>query len=368
MIRNHLLTLSLLILTGIFFTSCEKEPQNPAYEVPATYNFENVDYSGQTDRLGMLYELQAEIKKVASENKSLDKSQLLAMYTNDPDLAGWQGNYSESKQLKSKTFPAYQDVFTEILEDAADKSQNIQPAMEGQAGVISNNTGDRSYYVNENGLEYAQFVAKGLMGALLYYQATAHYLGDEKINVDNTEVTPGKGTAMEHHWDESFGYWGVPTDFPQNTDGLHFWGAYTKGRSGHLGISQPLMDAYIKGRAAISAGDLSTRDEARKEIKTLWEKVAASSAIHYMNGSHTDYDDTGARLHQLSEGVGFIFALQFNDQRSANQDEIFDLIEKLGGSTNIEDLNLYQTSPEAILEVRDWLADRFDLEEKKEEL
>lgn len=366
--KNQLLLVFLFLLSGSLFTACEKESQNPEYEIPETYNFENVTYSGQTDRLGMLYELQAEIKKVASENKSLDKDQLLAMYTNNPDLAEWQGTYSDSKQLQSKTFPAYQTLFAGILVDAAEKSQNIQPASEGQAGVIRNNAGNKSYFVNENGVEYAQFIAKGMMGALLYYQATAHYLGDDKINVDNTEVTPGKGTSMEHHWDESFGYWGVPKDFPQNTDGVSFWGAYTKGRSGHLGISQPMMNAYIKGRAAISAGDISTRDEARKEIKTLWEKVAASSAIHYMNGSHKDFEDTGARLHQLSEGVGFIFSLQFNDQRSANQDEIFDLIEKLGGSTDIEDLNLYEATPESIMEVRDWLADRFDLEEKKAEL
>lgn len=362
-------TLILLFLTvGFLVLSCEKESNNPDYDIPDTYDFDNVTYSGQTDRLGMLYELQAEIKKAAVENKQLNREQLLAMYTNDPSQAGWQGSYDESKQLKSKTFSAYQDLFSAVLSDAAAKSQNLQSASEGQAGVISNTAGDKKYYVNENGLEYAQIVAKGLMGALLYYQSTGWYLGDEKMNVDNEEITPGKGTSMEHHWDEAFGYWGVPKDFPGNTDGLYFWGSYTKGRSGHLGISQPLMNEFIKGRAAISAGDLDTRDEARKEIKRLWEQVAASSAIHYMNGSSQDFEDTGARLHQLSEGVGFIFSLLFNDQRSLNEQEVFDLIEKLGGSRNLMEVNLYQTDKESILEVRDWLSERFGLEEIKAEL
>lgn len=365
--KNTLLYLT-LTLCGFLITSCDEEPSNPSFEIPDTYNFENVSYSGQTARISMLNELQAEVKKVASENKSLDMQQLLAMYTNDPTAANWQGTYDESKQIKSKTFPAYQELFTNILVDAAEKSQDIKPAENGQAGVISNSAGDKSYYVNENGLEYAQFVAKGLMGALLYYQATAIYLGNEKMNVDNEDSTPGKGTAMEHHWDESFGYWGVPKDFPKNTDGLYFWGAYTNGRSKHLGISQPLMDSYIRGRAAISAGDMVTRDEARNNIKTLWEKVVAASAIHYMNGSYEDFDDMGARLHQLSEGVGFIFSLLFNDHRSVNQDEVFDLIKKLGGSEEINEVNLYETSPETILEVRDWLAERFEMEDKKAEL
>lgn len=352
---------------GFLISSCEKESQDPEYEVPATYQFENVTYSGQTYRLGMLYELQAEIKKAATENKKLSEEQLIAMYTNDSSKAGWQGEYGDSKQLKNKTFPAYQELFSAVLIDAADKSQNLQAASEGQAGIISNEAQDRQYFVNKNGLEYAQIVAKGLMGAVLYYNAT-NYLSDAKLNVDNENVTPGRGTDMEHHWDEAFGYWGVPTDFPQNTDGISFWGSYTKGRSGHLGISQPLMDAFIKGRAAISAGDMATRDIARKEIKTLWEKVAASSAIHYMNGSYADYEDTGARLHQLSEGVGFIFSLLFSDQRSVNQDEVFDLIEKLGGSRDLLEINLYQASEESILEVRDWLSDRFDMEKVKTEL
>ncbi len=348
-------------------SSCEKESQNPKYEIPTTYQFENVSYSGQTDRLGMLFELQAEIKKAATDNKKLSQEQLIAMYTNDSHKAGWQGMYSDSKQLKDKTFPAYQELFTAVLIDAADKSQNLQDASEGQAGIISNEAQDGQYFVNENGLEYAQIIAKGLMGAVLYYHAT-NYLSDAKLNVDNENVTPGRGTDMEHHWDEAFGYWGVPTDFPQNTDGLYFWGSYTKGRSGHLGISQPLMDAFIKGRAAISAGDIDTRDKARKEIKKLWEKVAASSAIHYLNGSYADYEDTGARLHQLSEGTGFIFSLLFSDQRSVDQDEVFYLIEKLGGSRDLLNINLYKASKESILEVRDWLSERFDMEEVKAEL
>lgn len=350
------------LTAGFLISSCEKESQNPEYEIPTTYQFENVSYSGQTDRLGMLHELQAEIKKAATENKKLSKEQLIAMYTNNVEKAGWQGTYSDSKQLKNKTFPAYQELFTAVLADAADKSQNLQAASEGQAGIITNEAQDKQYFVNENGLEYAQIVAKGLMGSLLYYQATAGYLGDARINVDNETVTPGRGTDMEHHWDEAFGYWGVPIDFPQNTDGLYFWGSYTNGRSGHLGISQPMMDAFIKGRAAISAGDIATRDEQRKEIKKLWEKVAASSAIHYMNGSYADYEDTGARLHQLSEGTGFIFSLLFNDQRSIDEEEVFDLIEKLGGSRNLLEINLYNATRESILEVRNWLSDRFDME------
>jgi len=60
------------------------------------------------------------------------------------------------------------------------------------------------------------------MGACLYYQATSVYMGASKMDVDNETIVPGEGTAMQHHWDEAFGYFSVPKDFPLNKSGLFF--------------------------------------------------------------------------------------------------------------------------------------------------
>ena len=107
--------------------------------------------------------------------------------------------------------------------------------------------------IGGDGLDHAQLIEKGLMGACLYYQATSVYFGDDRMNVDNEMVEVGEGTEMEHHWDEAFGYFGVPKDFPTSTDGLFFWGSYSNQRNGILESNQKLMDAFLKGRAAISA-------------------------------------------------------------------------------------------------------------------
>ncbi|MEZ5022552.1 MAG: DUF4856 domain-containing protein [Chitinophagales bacterium] len=59
-------------------------------------------------------------------------------------------------------------------------------------------------------------------------------------NVDNTTIEEGDNyTAMEHHWDEAFGYLGVPVDFksnwPSDRNGRsQIWGSYIRGRDAML--------------------------------------------------------------------------------------------------------------------------------------
>ncbi len=58
-------TISMLSLAAcMLFTACEEttEVTEPSYNVPATYNFENVTYSGQQTRIDMLSEIDTYIK------------------------------------------------------------------------------------------------------------------------------------------------------------------------------------------------------------------------------------------------------------------------------------------------------------------
>ena len=57
-------------------------------------------------------------------------------------------------------------------------------------------------------------------------------------------VEEGKGTDMQHHWDEAFGYFGVPTDFPTNTEGLVGLGKYCNKVDAQLGCNKIIMDAF----------------------------------------------------------------------------------------------------------------------------
>ncbi|MBR9921353.1 MAG: DUF4856 domain-containing protein [Bacteroidetes bacterium] len=361
--------LFVFVLFSISILSCEKEDDkmNPDYTIPSTYDFEHVDYSGQSTRLAMMGEIKAYLSSAQEEGVSLDADRLEAMYSNDAVNAQWSQTYDDSKQLKSKTFESEQETFSQLLSMAANASTSTEPAANGTAGRLSNADESKTYLLNANGLEPTQLIEKGLMGACFYYQSTAVYFGDDKMNVDNKEVEPGKGTSMEHHWDEAFGYFGVPTDFPISTDGLVYWGKYSNSRNAVLDCNQTIMDAFIEGRAAISNDDLNTRDEMIEIIRSEWELIAVGSAIHYLNTA-AESNDFAIQAHVLSEAIGFIYALQFNPSKKIDNTTVGNLLTDLAGSANFEEMNLYDLSPAVILQVRDQLASLYELESVKESL
>lgn len=355
----------LILCALVMFSACSKDDENTDinYNVPTTYDFENVSYSGQEQRIGQLAELTTYMKSANVANTALDVERLKGMYTNDEALANWNGSYEASKQIKGKTFEQVQGVFETLLEELAATSQ---PGSTG--GVVTSANGEKNYLLNENGVEYAQVISKGLMGALLYYQATAVYFGEDKMNLDNITVTAGRGTEMEHAWDEAFGYFGVPQTFPSDTEPLYFWGDYCHDRDAVMGTDKLVMDAFLKGRAAVSNNDLPTRDEAIEEAREAWEKVIVGTALHYLNGALTDFEDAALKGHQLSEAAGFLYSLQFNPSKKISNAQIGELLTKVGGSDDLTDLNINAVTAANVAEARDALAEYYDLEELKEQL
>lgn len=329
-----------LILT---FTACS-DSDDDNYDIPSNYSFENVDYSGQTARLDMLAEMKDYIKSVTTGTQ-LDAGRLAAMYANEANLANWEGTYDSSKQLRNKTHGSQQAAFDAMLSAAAADSQgDVGTAAEGVAGVVTSLNGQKAYFVNAKGLEYAQIVEKGLLSACFMHQITEIYLGDGKMNVDNSTITPGKGTPMEHHWDEAFGYFGVPVDFPDNTDGIRYWGKYCNSRESLLGLNNVIMDAYIKGRAAISNNDLDTRDEQIAILRRELDKVAAATTIHYINSAITNFQDDAIKLHGLSEAVAFYYATSFNPGSASSASQTAQILTLIGNSDNYEEMDFWQTT------------------------
>ncbi len=365
---KNLLKLSLCLGLILVYTSCDDDDQNGLpFEVPETYSFENVDYSGQTQRLDMLNEMKIYMK-TSQTGAALNADILEAMYANDRDNAGWVGDYETSKQLRSKTFESEQPVFDELLVAIAGDSQSGVPGTEGQAGVVESLDGSKSYLLSANGLDLGQIIEKGIMGACFFYQATGVYLEPGRMDVDNETVTPGRGTDMEHHWDEAFGYLGVATDFPANINDVRFWGNYTAQRNELLGSGNLLMLSFRKGRAAISNDDLATRDAAITEIKFNWETVSAATAINYINRTIADFDDMAIRGHLLSEAIAFVYALQFNPDARVSLTDVRSLLTLLGGDDEFSNMDLYNITTTSLQEAKDQLAQIYGLENVKDEL
>lgn len=360
-------TFFIFTLIILSIASCtEDEPTT--YEIPTTYNFENVDYSGQTQRLAMLKEMKTYMETANTIGNSVSANRLKAMFANDAANAGFTGTYDASKQLKNKTFESQQAIFESLFEDFETASQSLIGGSNGQAGIVVSLDGLKAYLMNANGLEYTQIIEKGLMGACFYYQSTAVYFGNDKMNVDNTAVTAGEGTAMEHHWDEAFGYFAVPIDFPTNTDGLAFWGKYCNDRNPILATNTGMMNNFLKGRAAISNNDLTTRDAAILEIQKYWELVSVGTAIHYLNAALTNFGDDARRNHALSEATAFIYSLQFNPNKKVTNTNVADLLTQIGGNSDFANMNFYNATEANLQAAKNQLAVYYNLEDKKDDL
>jgi len=373
---KQLLKLSFLLAGLSFFTACEDdndEIQPDGYDVPTTYFFENVDYEGQIIRQDMLEEMTAYMK-TGNEGATLDAEVLKAMYGHTEGTNNFeQANLNASdKNLRSKTFPNgnVPELFEGFMDAIAVASQSNVPGDLGQAGVVtSTNDPSKKYLLNENGVEYTQLIEKGLMGACFLYQGSIVYLGDIAQD-DNETVEPGKGTEMEHHFDEGFGYFGVPTDFPNNKDGIRFWGKYCNSRDELLGTNETMMDNFLLGRAAVSNDDAETRDEAISILTDTWELISASTAIHYLNTarSEANFGDDAIRCHALSEAVAFLYNTLFVPESKMTQTKLDELFELIGGSSEWNELNFYTPSRAELGQAVDEISTIYQLDDSKNDL
>jgi hypothetical protein len=332
----------------------------PVYSVPESYNFANVSYGGQTDRLDMLTALTAYVKTSHSGDK-LDTLILDNMYANqNSPFTGQVG--SSGKDLKSKTEEDARAEVVDLFRDMAANSGSLTSmASDGVAGLVVRKSG--YILVDASGKEYAQLIDKGLMGSCFYYQGTTKYLADNEKGigdaVDNEIIEAGKGTAKEHHFDEAFGYFGVQKDFPTNDSTLVFWGKYCNKRNVDLETNK-IMDAFLKGRAAISAKDKKGQDAAVSDVKKLWEKAAAGTGIHYLNEAIAAADN-GNKFHALTEGYAFIKALKYNMDASITPADVDEVIALIGE-------NFWKVTAPDLEKARDLLAEKTGLTAEKASL
>ncbi|MFT5735747.1 MAG: hypothetical protein ACJAU2_001190 [Maribacter sp.] len=370
--KNSVFTL--MALTGLLFTSCESEDDTPtevatcddnaqngdetgvdcggscepcetAIENPATYRFlrdgENtVSFSGQTTRLQMGNEIVS-----ALLNPATTAEQLAAMYAHVEGIANFEDaelNASD-KNMRSKT-AASLDFFSSNATDQtlirADfdnwlTAQVVEifpswqvAAAPGVAGQIPDGSATR--YINSKGLEFDQLWTKGLIGALVTDQALNNYLStavlDEASNrADNDTGTVAEGksyTTMEHKWDEAYGYvYGLNADAANPNadlgadDFLNKYIGRVEGDDDFAGIADEIFQAFKLGRAAIVAKQYDVRNAQAEIIKLKISEIMGIRSVYYLQQAKNligqEAPDFGAAFHDISEGYGFIYSLQF---------------------------------------------------------
>lgn len=333
------LKISFIFLLTLVFVGCDSD-NDPELQlnVPETYEFtrngeSTVDFSGQTSRLDMLAEMKDYLRQ-GDAGEAIEVQTLLDMYANENDPFSTSDLNTSGKRLEDKTLLSDMEFFKELFESAgqtsADYVLNETVASEGQSGRIQRGTSTNYILVNEKGWEFTQFAEKGLMGSVFLYQIANVYLTDARVGseADNGTLVEGQNyTAKEHYWDEAFGYWGVQTDF--DAEGVNrFWGNYTLGREGYLGSASILQEAFLTGRAAIAINDQETIYAQKTIILQEFEKVAAATAIHYLNEAITDLssNDQGNLFHHLSEGFGFVMALRMLPEKRMTTEQIDEVL------------------------------------------
>ncbi|PQJ82014.1 DUF4856 domain-containing protein [Polaribacter glomeratus] len=344
--KKVLLSLSIVTL----LMSCNNTTEEINTIAPATYNFErngtsSVSFDGQTTRIKMGDEFAKSLSKSSTET--------LASLNGKFDHTAGENNFENaalnmsSKNIRSKV-AASTDFFSSNSTDAAAikadfdfwisaQVNEVFPkwndvASAGNAGQIQEAGGGAIRYVNAKGLEYNQAIVKGLIGGLMVDQILNNYLStsvlDEATNIadnDGNVLESGKNyTAMEHKWDEAFGYlYGNEVDAAApvlNMDNfLNKYLARVEADLDFVEISKEIYNAFKLGRAAIVAKDYITRDAQAEILREKISEIVAIRAVYYLQqGKNNLQTDKGGAFHDLSEGFGFIYSLQFTRKPNSN--------------------------------------------------
>jgi len=392
---------STLAITTLIFNSCGNDDEGVAVidpdpqsniEVPLTYSFERdgestVNFPGQTQRILMAEELIASMRDFDMATEQL----LLDMYANENSPFENDDLNASNRQLRN-TVASSEDYFSSNTSGAAiirqffsdflsDQINEVFPAQNtvataGVAGQIADGASTR--YVNAKGLEYNQAVTKGFVGALMVDQMVNNYLSatllDEGTNrEDNDTNTPrndsGTDTQMEHFWDEAYGYaYGTAADLtnPNLTIGdddsfLNKYIGRVEEDTDFAGIAENIFDAFVLGRAAIVAKDYEVRDEQTVILRELLSQVIGVRSVYYLQQGKNGIqgNDFGAAFHDLSEGFGFIYSLQFTRNPETNA-PYFSAAEVQGFIDQLTDGNgFWDETPTTLDAMSDEIASRF---------
>lgn len=360
---------------------------------PATYTFSRdgestVHFSGQTARIQMAEELAQQLI-----NFNTTAEQLSDMFANENDPFTASELNSSSKSIKSKTaasadYFAMNTAISATIRAEFDswidrQVSEVFPAQQtlataGVAGQLADGSSTR--YVSAKGLEYNQLFTKSLIGALMVDQMLNNYLSTAVLDAGTNRENNTNGilsddspyTVMEHKWDEAYGYlYGTSADpaNPNETIGeddsfLNKYMGRVENDADFTGIAATVFDAFKLGRAAIVAGDYALRDEQAAIIREKISTIIGIRAVYYLqqgkNALTGEVADYGAAFHDLSEGYGFVYNLQFTrrpgtDQPYFSREEVQAFLGQLTSANGLWDL-----SGTTLDDLSSQIADRFD--------
>jgi hypothetical protein len=319
------------------------------YTVPSTYSFTNVNDSNQAKLLLMADQIGAAINLGNATGVIVSSQKLKDMFNNVNNYFTDSSYKLNASGLKlSAIAPA--NVVTDLnacFDSIGLYSQSTVAATQGVAGVSASSASPtKKYLLSPNGVFYSQVVKKLFQHGIFGYNIANKYLTDSVSNsIDNTTVVAGSGTAMQHNWDQAFGFFGVPVNFPTVTTGSKYLGSYCNQITAGYGSNAVLMNAFLLGRAAINNMDMTGKTtQANILIKNI-ELLNAGSVVQEMKETDANLvpGDAVAAYGTLSESLGFVRGLKYNTsaQRIITDAQYTQLL-ALYDATNPNSPNLYK--------------------------
>jgi hypothetical protein len=361
--KKYLSIFSTAMIALVFMAGCKKNDNTPPeevfnYTVPTTYNFTNANFDDVTIRLGMYTEINTLMKNVLTG--TFDGVKVKAMLNNTGNYFTTAGYNTSGLQLTDQFAPAFKTDVIRFI-DTLVKINDIYttPASRGIAGVGASSANAASKYaLTATGVNYAQMFAKGTMGGLVTYQIVSNMTAIANQTIDNTTLV-GASTAMEKAWDVSFGYWGVPIDFPTNKTGAKLWGSYTTQVDSGYKANKILMDAFLKGRAAVTAKDKKTFVAQAKIIINVLERMHGAAALQEVKEAKDAISDNILRNSRISEMLGFIYGIKYNPNKVTTDAQYNAMLAAF--PANYYDLTLTQLN-----NLRDVIATQYGFESVKD--
>ena len=330
-LKNSLMFLSSLMLFVIVGCSSDDDNDDDGaalIDTPTEYSFESrfnsgessVSYSGQVVRNLLINDIKTQM---GADAGSGNPATLVSMMANDNANQAILSSAGDMSTVQSK----YHDISSSHLNDRLTAVDSyIIPGYNANATALVNGwvqesvVNGKTRLTGDNaGIRLDQITQKTLWGAVSYWQATSKYMS--KIPTDDNSMASGDDnyTAMEHHWDESFGYFGAALDYntgysddvdrksgpynDSNSDGsIDFKSEYNVGWAVTAAkrddcsacdvnhdFTKTIFDAYLEGRTLITnQADLTDILVQRDIVMNTWEKVVAAVSIHYVNDVAAD--------------------------------------------------------------------------------
>jgi hypothetical protein len=330
-LKNSLMFLSSLMLFVIVGCSSDDDNDDDGaslIDTPTEYSFESrfnsgessVSYSGQVVRNLLINDIKTQM---GADAGSGNPATLVSMMANDNSDQVILSSAGDMSTVQTK----YHDISTSHLNDRLTAVDSyIIPGYNANATALVNGwvqecvANGKTRLTGDNaGIRLDQITQKTLWGAVSYWQATSKYMS--KIPTDDNSMASGDDnyTAMEHHWDESFGYFGAALDYntgytddsdrksgpynDSNSDGsIDFKSEYNVGWAVTAAkrdvcdacdvnhdFTKTIFDAYLEGRTLITnQADLTEILVQRDIVMNTWEKVVAAVSIHYVNDVAAD--------------------------------------------------------------------------------